>query len=591
MKIEHLAVIFILIILPIDIVLGLYLDAQMNTIRKQAIYDSKLVDCVYDAMKVYQSNSIVDTENDVVTAKMENIEASANTFLSSLQTSFGLGGYKASVMQEYIPAVVYTMYDGYYIYSKFYNTLSQKQIDTTIKNTYKDNEKYEGIKSYVFYGCRYQRNKGKTNEDDFVITYSLDNYITIQGKVNGAYENASGYLIDGITKNGNNYVYDGITYKENGGFIYEENGVIKEDNNPIVSKELIVDPYDSSGALKGYKYTKINGRKYYLDEEYEEDSAGNKKGRIFHIVNGTIRTQVAESIRPDDYDKFKSAIQKNKDAYLYYKEAYDFTKMVRENFKLYDLKSSDAVDLQGNSIPNFGNYTIFGKKGTGIADNITATDGDHYIQDSDSAFNQHRKAVIRYTIETNLEAAIAGFSGLSSQSIEYAMPKISEEDWETVENNVSVIGFLQGLDIGTKKYNGYAVVANTLTSEYVDENSIYIIAGNQYHRANATDISGSIVEGVYNIDLEKHYIKEGESNKYYYPKLAYSGGLYTGSYTSIVSQTTVDTEYDDMYKYMREKATEEVKRAYYTALAKERYGSYKISHDTEFKYYLDNYTP
>ena len=179
MKIEHLAVVFVLIILPIDIVLGLYLDAQMNTIRNQAMYDSKLVDCVYDAMKVYQSNSIADTENDVVTAKMENIEASANTFLSSLQTSFGLDGYKASVMQEYVPAVVYTMYDGYYIYSKFNNTLSQKVINQDINNTFKDMQTYEGIKSYVFYSCRYQRNKNKSTEDDFVITYSLDNYIAI----------------------------------------------------------------------------------------------------------------------------------------------------------------------------------------------------------------------------------------------------------------------------------------------------------------------------------------------------------------------------------------------------------------------------
>ena len=36
MKIEHLAIIFVLIILPIDIVLGLYLNAQIDTIRNLA---------------------------------------------------------------------------------------------------------------------------------------------------------------------------------------------------------------------------------------------------------------------------------------------------------------------------------------------------------------------------------------------------------------------------------------------------------------------------------------------------------------------------------------------------------------------------
>ena len=32
-----------------------------------------------------------------------------------------------------------------------------------------------------------------------------------------------------------------------------------------------------------------------------------------------------------------------------------------------------------------------------------------------------------------------------------------------------------------------------------------------------------------------------------------------------------------------------IKEAYYTALARERYGSYKISHDVSFGYYLKNY--
>lgn len=562
MKIEHLAVVFVLIILPIDIVLGLYLDAQMNTIRNQAMYDSKLVDCVYDAMKVYQSNSIVDTENDVVTAKMENIEASANTFLSSLQTSFGLSGYKASVMQEYVPAVVYTMYDGYYIYSKFNNTLSQKVINPDINNTFKDMQTYEGIKSYVFYSCRYQRNKDKSNEDDFVITYSLDNYITIQGKIKGKYEYASGYLIDGIIKKGNNYEYDGVMYSDDGIF----------EGKHINSEEYIMDPY--TNEVKRYEYTNINGTKYYIDIGRDE---------IFHIVNGSRVVQVKKENDQALYGEYSKAIRNNKDAFLYYKEAYEFTYKVRNTFNLKNLNASDAVYSEEGSIKKiteFGNYKIFGDE----------TGSGKYIQDSDSAFNQHRKAVIRYTIETNLKAAIAGFSSYSDE-LEYAMPKISEEDWETVENNVSVIGFLQGLDIGTKKYNGYAAVANTLTSEYVDENSIYIIAGNQYYRANATDITEPITSAAYNLDFERHYIKINDTNTYYYPKLNSSGALYTGSYTSIVSQTAVDTKYDDMYKYMREKVTNnELKRAYYTILAKERYGSYKISHDTpQFDYYLSNY--
>lgn len=565
MKIQHLAIIFLLIILPIDIVLGLYLDAQINTIRNQAIYDRRLVDCVYDALEVYQANSIVDTENDVVTAKMENIEASASTYLASLQSSFGLSGYKASVMQEYIPAVVYTMYDGYYIYSKYYNTLSQKNVKSD--STYTDGALVEGIKSYVFYSCRYQRNNG----DDFVITYSLDNYIRIQGFLQRNYVDDSGYLMDGIKSgtdlNDNYYEYDGVKFYENGDVKISNKGYPKSNSSEYIGPEK-------------FNYVKINGTKYYLDEENEE---------IFHLVNGTRVTQVSKKKNITLYNKYIKAIEKNKSAYLYYKEAFEFTKKIRNDYKLNDLNSKDACYSKNGNIEhfsNFGNYKIFGN--------------DKDIQDSDSDFNQHRKVVIRQTIETNLSAAIAGFSEYSEKDIQFAMPKISEEDWETIENNVSVIGFLQGLDIGTKKYNGYAVSANTTTKEFVDENSIYIAtdSDNQYHRANARDINLDYnLKGVFKLDFEKHYIKDEDNTTYYFPIRAGKDNIYTGSYTSIVSQTSVDTSKGDMYKYMREgiknNYTDEklgkIKAAYYTALARERYGSYKITHDIDFKYYLKNY--
>ena len=356
-----------------------------------------------------------------------------------------------------------------------------------------------------------------------------------------------------------------------------------------------------------YKYTKINGTKYYYDSDkeiYKINGVGYES--IFHLINGNKVVQVANTEKDRNvFEEYKKAITENRSTYYYYKEAYEFTNRVRDDYGLSDLTSASAGYWDsnenkfiyfGDTEKNWGNYTIFGKDKNKL-DNTTGTDGIHYIQDSDSAFNQHRKEVIRYTIETNLKAAIAGFSGLSSQSIEYAMPKISEEDWETVENNVSVIGFLQGLDIGTKKYNGYAVVANTLTSEFVDENSIYLITtDNQYHRANAKDITtlkGGTNAYAYNLDFEKHYIKNGDNNLYYYPQGYKTGSTvnpYTGSYTSIVSQTSVDTEYEDMYKYMRNKAIFAIKQNFYYGLARERYGSYKISHDTKFDYYLKNYS-
>lgn len=594
MKIQHLAIIFLLIILPIDIVLSLYIDAQINTLRLQSIYDSKLVTCAYDALEVFQSNAIADTENDIVNAKMDNIEASASTFLTSLQTSFGYSGYKATVMQEYVPAVVYTMYDGYYIYSKFNNTLSETYVRSD--SSYNEGTTIEGLKSYVYYSCRYQRNRTSDKYDDFVITYTLDNYITIQGIIDGVYVNDSGYLIDGITKiNGTDeYEYDGISFSE---------------TSTETLKELVGDKF--------YNYVKINGIKYYHDDGGTPEDKSDD--RIFHIVNGTKNYSQAK-FGTDEFDKYYKAIYENKSAYLYYKEAYEFTNLVRSDRKynkktdsegniqyewigygLSDLSSKDAVywDSEANngsggkgnfvSIPDFGNYNIF------------EASTEKYIQDSDSDFNQHRAAVIRYTIETNLTAAIAGFSEYSDQ-LEFAMPKISETNWDIIENNVCIIGFLQGLDIGTKKYNGYAVVANTTTEEYVDEDAIYIVTDdNQYHRANEKDLLVYTIgnsDGVFKSDFERHYIKETDSSTgnqttiYYYPKSPNKTEIYSASYSSVINQTAVDTTYSDMYKYMRNldnDTAKNIKTAYYTALARERYSSYKVSHDKANNYFLNNY--
>ena len=606
MKIQHLAIIFVLIILPIDIVLGLYIDAQINTLRNQSLYDSRLLSCVYDALEVYQNNSLVDTENDIVTLKMDNISASASTFLTSLQASFGYSGYKETVMQEYVPAVVYTMYDGYYIYSKFTNTLTNTSI--AAGSTYNDGDTVEGIKDYVFYSCRYKYKNGSI-DDDFVITYTLDNYITISGLIGGNYQHRSGYLIDGIEVNGSEYKYDGIIYKE-------------DETESL--REFVGDTE--------YPYTRMNGTKYYYDNN--GTPATEADDRIFYILHGDKIAQVSKNNdRNGNFEKYKKAIINNKSAYLYYKEAYDFTRWVRNQDSLNALKASDAVDTDGNKLSQFGNDVIFGENESGV-DKTKRKNSNEFIQDSDSIFNQHRAAVIRYSLESNLRTAIAGFSrytdattGLDknySDQLEFAMPKISETDWDIIEKNMCVIGFLQGLDIGTKKYNGYAVAANTTTKEYVSENSIYITTYYQtsygtrkwqYHRANSTDLYSSDYKnclnhnyldyhnnsvGVFKIDFERSYIKDSNQNQiYYYPKSVKNNILYDASYSSVIMQVNVNTNYDDMYKYMREflgnvhSADNEndiaIKTLYYTALARERYGSYKMEHDLDNNYYLINY--
>ena len=100
----------------------------------------------------------------------DDIEASVNTFFNSIATNFNMAGYNQDILKQYVPAIVYTMYDGYYIYSPFTNTLtSEDYIEGS--STYQDGETISGLKPYIFYSCRYK----KGSDTDVVITYSLDN--------------------------------------------------------------------------------------------------------------------------------------------------------------------------------------------------------------------------------------------------------------------------------------------------------------------------------------------------------------------------------------------------------------------------------
>ena len=176
MKIQSLAVIFIIIMLPISLVLTVYVQNQVQTINLQTSYDQKLTNATYDALKAFQLNTINSSTSDLANSKLRDINASVNTFFNAIAEHFNLSGYDKDTLQSYVPALVYTMYDGYYIYSPFTNTLDDEDKGTT----YTDGQKLYGLKPYIHYSCRYV--DGGT---DVVITYTLDNCITVEGTING----------------------------------------------------------------------------------------------------------------------------------------------------------------------------------------------------------------------------------------------------------------------------------------------------------------------------------------------------------------------------------------------------------------------
>ena len=306
MKIQNLAVIFIIIVLPISIILTSYVQSQVKTLSLQTEYDAKLNNATYDAVKAFQINTINSDSSDLANSKLRDIEASVNSFFTSIANNFNMAGYNQDILKEYVPALVYTMYDGYYIYSPYTNTLDGKNRNEVVVDeygrieeksdaailsqensnaTYKQGERLSGLKPYIYYSCRYK----KDDNNDVVITYSLDNYITIQGIIKGESVFDYGYLLDNIEE-----VYGSIKYR---GAVIDGSEQLKE--------------YLEDG--KEYTYIKTNGVKYYYDIY---------NNKWFSILNGQ-RYYTDERFR-----------EENSAGLQYYKDAKKFKERIKDEYEL-----------------------------------------------------------------------------------------------------------------------------------------------------------------------------------------------------------------------------------------------------------------
>ncbi len=235
MKYQNFAVIFVIIILPISIVLSFYIQKQTDTIKLESEYQTKLNDSTYDAIASFQINSL-NTSRVTGESVKSYVLASVNTFFTTLATNLGMSGAARSRLQAYVPAILFTTYDGYYIYSPLKtpevllkaddgmtDLTPEKQIQyikddgttTTDPNDSDVNTVYNYmLKPFIYYSGEYKNGTpGSSNYYDVVASYTLDNYVTLYGtkksqRENGAYGgindpsvvtnefSKSGYLID-----------------------------------------------------------------------------------------------------------------------------------------------------------------------------------------------------------------------------------------------------------------------------------------------------------------------------------------------------------------------------------------------------------
>ncbi len=221
MKIQNLTVVFLVIAIPIIMVLSYYLHMQQQTLRIQIEYDTKLSQSTKEAAKAYETNMFF--RDDI--KERDIVQASVNTFLTSLSNTLNVSGTAKEYMSNYTPALIAGLYDGYYMFYQvgepvvvktdggiqlYYNSYTGKIEDlrdddsiviyepaegetakTSIyngKNIYFVTDSEKARKTYKpVLGAKnpYTARYTKYNNTNVVVKYTLDNRIYVHGKVSG----------------------------------------------------------------------------------------------------------------------------------------------------------------------------------------------------------------------------------------------------------------------------------------------------------------------------------------------------------------------------------------------------------------------
>ena len=580
MNLQGLTVIFAIILLPIIIVVSVYLQGQIDTIALQTKYDNMLLDSTHDAVIALENNIANEDLSTVSDSLRSMIEASTNVFMNNIATNMGLSNAGESYIRPYIPALLYTLYDGFYIYSptsvpEIYTNSDGVAIrvgDTG--SPIDDKDKYGQIvyktknggyttdlteaekhikyvlKSYMYYNANYVKN----DEYNISVNYSLDNYISLSGTIGEVYYSKSGYLINQnkvtkltldntISSDGK---IEGIKFNPTGSSLNNKEEVFYNKYGSVIEK------LSKEGSDKDLLK--------FQDEAIIEDFC--KLDGIKLTV--TLEGGIIISNHDDNFPKEKKdeLVSQATDAICYYGKSKIFSEWVNENLSMI----TPSTDV--NNIAFDYSTTVLSKE-----DGIEALKINSNIfnlskndpEDSTSDFCEHKREVIKSSIQYNLNLAISNYSSISSNQ-DYQMPILSETEWDKVLSNISMVSFMQDLPCKGKTYNNYAIVTSANSELIVIPNNLYYVPADksnneesEYHRIDCEKLAESNYYLGYR-SIEYLYDRKLENKQYEYDhkNFACYYCIVTGNYTK------KELDYNK-------------KRAYYTVLGKERNNLYKTT--------------
>lgn len=550
MKLQNLIIIFIIIMLPIILIFSLYLNLETKTIALQTDLDGKLIEATKEAVEAFEINTTEwnNQYSSLANAKRQNIMSSINVFTTSLSEKLRIGGTSKENILNYIPAIVYIMYDGYYIYTPTYvpktitndngvqlfyyknsgsegakiTELATQNIEGEIvageplyvaksgqgtsgkyngKNIYYTNnivkaekEYRHVLKTFVPYSTNYNIN-GK----NYIINYTLDNYIRIIEEN----ESKEGYIIEDY--GGENKIE--ISVNSMGGIKYNDNGIWPEE----LSENIYVkENYQGEAELKTYPYlyNSNNDKRYYDSEKNQFFTLNSNHVKVYlpEVDAGHSSAEYKKLLLRTsnnanwDYIKLYQLLNRN-DKTWYYKDSNN--QYVKYSYAQ-PLISNRAADCSAI------NYYVE----TAYFNNwLYNTFNKNEIND---ILNKKRETIIT-NINNNLNLSISNYNANSRQ--DYDIFELTDADWDQALSNISMITFFQGKRIGLKTYNNYAIVTSTENNEFVSEDSLFYIGESPdgyYHRYCCTNGRPEPNRAYRTTEFKVQRYMEDENIKYYY---------------------------------------------------------------------------
>ena len=230
------------------------------------------------------------------------------------------------------------------------------------------------------------------------------------------------------------------------------------------------------------------------------------------------------------------------------------------------LDNDDVKDL--SSITNYDKYNHVATTDKIFKiSNSNNPDPENKEAYSESIFAKHKKDVIINTVEANLAQATEQ-AQQNNVDYEYRLPIISYNEWEQALENISIIAYMQGIPLGLKYYNSYAIATSTKNKEYVDPDEIYFSAtGDDYYHIKACDQTNPTKNyiGYRSIDYVQKIYKDSAGDRKAYYKHAADGTSELSCYYCLVNRANYNkvNDADPVARVWNEK--------YYNALARERY--------------------